>query len=111
MAVFKKYQNGIPPGAIYIGRGSPWGNPFVIGKDGDRATVIEKFRQYALANPELVRRMKAELAGKDLVCFCAPLACHGHIIEAIIRGEFDAEIGLARTVTAAPVTSAQAGLF
>lgn len=22
---------------VYIGRGSPWGNPWRIGKDGDRA--------------------------------------------------------------------------
>ena len=37
---------------IYIGRangklkGSPLGNPFSIGVDGDRAEVIEKFRQW-----------------------------------------------------------------
>ena len=24
---------------IYIGRGSKWGNPFVLGKDGDRTEV------------------------------------------------------------------------
>jgi hypothetical protein len=29
-------------GAVYIGRGSKWGNPFVIGRDGTRAEVIAK---------------------------------------------------------------------
>lgn len=29
---------------IYIGRGSRWGNPFVIGKDGTREEVIEKIQ-------------------------------------------------------------------
>ena len=36
MAVLNKHKHGIPQGAIYIGRGSKWGNPFVIGKDGSR---------------------------------------------------------------------------
>ena len=65
---------------VYIGRGSAWGNPFVIGKDGDREYVIAQYRKYAGA------RLKAEpdwllpLKDKDLVCFCAPLACHGDVL-------------------------------
>lgn len=35
MAVLNKHKHGIPKGAIYIGRGSKWGNPFVMGKDGN----------------------------------------------------------------------------
>ncbi len=31
---------------IYIGRGSPFGNPFKIGKDGTRKQVIDKFQRY-----------------------------------------------------------------
>lgn len=38
--VLNKHHAGIPAGAVYIGRGSKWGNPFRIGHDGDRATVI-----------------------------------------------------------------------
>ena len=30
---------------VYIGRGSKWGNPFVIGRDGDRDLVIKKFKK------------------------------------------------------------------
>ena len=30
---------------MYIGRGSPWGNPYVIGKDGNRTEVIARYRK------------------------------------------------------------------
>ena len=68
----------IPAGAVYVGRGrgSTHGNPFVIGKDGDRDDVIAKHRAWLLSQPELVERVKRELRGMDLVCFCAPKACH-----------------------------------
>ncbi len=29
---------------VYIGRGSDWGNPYVIGIDGDRDEVIRKYQ-------------------------------------------------------------------
>lgn len=79
-----------PPGAEYIGRyrGGPglWGNPFVVGKDGTREEVIAKHRQWFLAQPELVAKCKDELRGKDLVCFCAPLACHGDTLLEVANG-------------------------
>lgn len=74
------------PHDVYIGRPSIFGNPFVIGVDGTRRQVIEKYRAYALS------RMKADLEfaeavrslrGKTLGCFCAPLPCHGDILAEI----------------------------
>jgi hypothetical protein len=62
-----------------IDRTTPYGNPFIIGKDGTRGEVIAKFEQYLCTNPELMEKVKA-LKGKDLVCWCAPLACHGDVI-------------------------------
>lgn len=41
-SVLNKRKAGMPAGAVYIGRGSKWGNPVRIGPDGDRATVIAK---------------------------------------------------------------------
>lgn len=76
--VLNKRHDGIPPGAVYIGRGSKWGNPYVIPYDGERSEVIEKYRQYL--TPELIESARVELRGKDLVCFCAPLSCHGDIL-------------------------------
>lgn len=65
---------------VYIGRPSAFGNPFVIGKDGDRDDVIRKFEQYLLKDEALMARAKKELKGKVLGCFCAPQKCHGDIL-------------------------------
>lgn len=63
------------PNAVYIGRGSPWGNPFIIGVDGDRDDVCDLFEKLTLPHLDL-----EPLRGKDLVCFCAPNRCHGDSI-------------------------------
>lgn len=65
---------------VYIGRPSVWGNPFEIGVDGNRQEVIEKYKTYLKHNPALQEKAKKELKGQNLVCWCAPLACHGDIL-------------------------------
>lgn len=77
--VLNKRIHGIPRGAVYIGRPSIWGNPFVIGKDGSRDDVIAKYETWLLGNGKLVDQL-ATLAGKDLVCWCAPARCHGDVL-------------------------------
>ena len=77
--------------AIYIGRGSIFGNPFRI--EMGRAKCIEEYRNkvfipnmsdksspYYKAVMEMHRRMQR---GEHLflACYCAPLACHGDIIK------------------------------
>ena len=69
-----------PSGSVYVGRPSRFGNPFVIGRHGDRAAVVARFEASLLANPELLAAAKAELRGKDLVCWCAPEACHADVL-------------------------------
>jgi hypothetical protein len=68
------------PFDVYIGRPSKWGNPFVIGRDGNRERVIEKYRAYVLATPALLAAVKPELKGKVLGCWCAPQSCHGDVL-------------------------------
>lgn len=84
-AVYKIHKS--PPGAIYIGRGSSWGNPFSIGKEGTREDVIRKFQAYA--NERLLNEPNwlVPLKGKDLFCYCAPLACHGDILLVLANQE------------------------
>ena len=65
---------------VYIGRPGPWGNPFQIGKDGTRAEVIAKFREWFLSQPQMVERAKRELRGKVLGCWCSPQTCHGDVL-------------------------------
>jgi hypothetical protein len=68
---------------VYIGRPSKWGNPFTIGRDGDRETVIEKYREWLLGQPELVEAARSELRGKVLGCWCHPKPCHGDVLAEI----------------------------
>lgn len=75
-----KYHGTAGPDAVYIGRGSPFGNPFVIGKDGDRDAVCDKYEQLVLSDDSFIEFIKSELNGKDLVCFCAPKRCHGETL-------------------------------
>ena len=76
----KNLDQNIPAEAVYVGRGSNWGNPFVIGIDGDREEVIAKYSEWALDNWTSIDGWLAPLRGKDLVCFCAPKACHAEIL-------------------------------
>lgn len=75
------------PGAVYIGRPSAWGNPFEIGKDGDREEVIRKYIDWLHDNPDFVAQARTELAGRTLLCWCDPLPCHGHVLRDIAAGE------------------------
>ena len=74
-----------PPGAIYVGRPTRFGNPFELGRDGSRADVIDAYRRW-LAEPEqreLRERVRRELRGRDLVCWCAPEPCHADVLLAL----------------------------
>jgi len=64
----------------YVGRPSDFGNPFMIGRDGTREEVIKKYSEWIEGRPKLIERIKNELKGYDLACFCAPEACHADIL-------------------------------
>jgi hypothetical protein len=67
---------------VVVDRTSVWGNPFKIGKDGDRASVIAKYRRY-FYHPDRVQLRELavkHLRGKSLMCWCAPLACHADVL-------------------------------
>ncbi|ADE14135.1 conserved hypothetical protein [Nitrosococcus halophilus Nc 4] len=76
---------------VYIGRPSPLGNPFVIGRDGNRDEVIAKYQALlevtlegrSQARTEFNRLVKIyrETGELNLVCWCAPRACHGDVIK------------------------------
>ena len=81
------------PFEVYIGRPSPYGNPFSHMKGtlakykvADRAEAIAKFREWFLSQPALVERARRELRGKVLGCWCKPAACHGDVIASIVDG-------------------------
>ncbi len=82
----------------YIGRGSPLGNPFIIGTHGTRDEVCDQYEAWlnmhlmaqtpSIIN-ELVRLANIARQGDlNLICFSAPKRCHGlsikHVLEEII---------------------------
>jgi hypothetical protein len=69
---------------VYIGRGSKWGNPFILGKDGNRDEVIAKYVCYILNKPELMKDLP-ELEEKVLGCYCAPKKCHGYVLAVLTK--------------------------
>jgi len=77
---------------VYIGRPSPFGNPFVIGKDGGREEVIRKYEAFVLGNADLLSLVRRELKGKVLGCWCAPLACHGDVLVRLANGDFGVSV-------------------
>jgi hypothetical protein len=72
--VHNSYHRTAGPDAVYIGRGSPWGNPYTVAEFG-REKAIELYRTETLPYLDLT-----PLKGKHLVCFCKPAACHGDLL-------------------------------
>ena len=74
----------LSPYDIYIGRPSPWGNPWkVIPGKRSREEAILAFERMVCADQLIVDHIKKELRGKVLGCWCAPLPCHGDILAEI----------------------------
>ena len=73
---------------ILIDRRTIFGNPYIIGQDGDRDEVILKFEEWLRGKrdtnwkqekrKEILRRL-SELKGRILACWCRPHACHGDV--------------------------------
>jgi hypothetical protein len=95
----------MPPGAVFVGRPTAWGNPFTIaacieagyaGSEAEARTVcVDAFRDWlkgdgwaAGISPDWTKRRAAlleglpELRGKDLACWC-PVdgwPCHADVL-------------------------------
>lgn len=74
----------MPDGAVYVGRPTVWGNSFRVGIDGSAEQCVARYRNRILENIWSVpnkARIKEELAGKDLACWC-PLdkPCHADVL-------------------------------
>lgn len=86
----RKHLEAWPPGSIYIGRGTPFGNPYVIGEHGDRDAVCNQYDDHMAywagkGDPVILTALMGLKADSALVCSCAPLRCHGSGIEAAWR--------------------------
>lgn len=92
----------MPPNTVYVGRPTPWGNPFVVGKPGGAYTKLVTSRRHAWQlyasiakdNPKLVAAAQAQLRGKNLACFCPlptqpyePDCCHAAVLLEIANAD------------------------
>lgn len=81
----------MPPGAVNVTRGTDWGNPFRIGDALDlgpslgpltitRSLAVEMYAAWAFERG-WVAQIRAELAGRDLVCWCPSwVPCHADFL-------------------------------
>lgn len=65
-----------------IDRLTIFGNPFVVGRDGDRAECIAKYKTWLPTQPKIMALLP-QLRGHTLGCHCAPLPCHGDVLAAL----------------------------
>lgn len=76
----QKLSAEIPAGAVYVGRPSKFGNPIHLQSERGRESVLQRYEDWLMTQPELLAAARAELRGKDLVCHCAPKPCHADIL-------------------------------
>lgn len=96
-----------PMSAVYVGRGTKWGNPNRVVRSGGgwavdhdkggsvgtfafereaRRFAVEAYRAHLNAHPELAEAARVELAGKPLMCWCPlplpgePDHCHAAVL-------------------------------
>ena len=83
-----------PEGAVYVGRGTRWGNPWRVSEYVTANVAVEGFRRAIerggyQTDPDdrewhlmpTLEAIRGDLAGKDLLCWC-PLdkPCHGDVL-------------------------------
>ena len=82
---------------VRIDRTTPWGNPFIVGVNGDRNTVCNLHKRWLnewvinqreikykigireYSNKWVIEHLE-ELINKKVVCWCAPERCHGEFL-------------------------------
>ena len=75
---------------LAIDRTSKWGNPFILGQDGDRDRVCDCFEEHYAPNKDSFIQSAHELKGKVLCCHCYPERCHGDSLIGLFSGETNA---------------------
>lgn len=87
------------PYDVYVGRASagkpadadpecPWGNPFstIQAKEREFSNIQKRTLRYLhwlLSDSAMVERVRTELPGRVLGCWCVPRYCHGWVLAAV----------------------------
>ena len=80
----------MPPNTVKVTRPGTWGNPFKVGEwdepsqrhmDGPQCVRLFRLMMMQTAWPELRKKVRDELGGKNLACFCAlDKPCHADVL-------------------------------
>ncbi|MFF8590013.1 DUF4326 domain-containing protein [Streptomyces sp. NPDC015220] len=107
-----------PEGAVYVGRGTRWGNPYKVTKCGPTHSVIDSrtggviygsrdeadarrvavdwYRAWFASKPGLYAAVRRQFAGRDLMCWCPlpepgdPDHCHAAVLLAAANSPSEA---------------------
>jgi hypothetical protein len=71
--------------AVRVDRGTRYGNPFVLGEDGDRDEVCDAYRLHYLPHKPSIAERAGDLVGKVLICHCYPERCHAEYLVKLAR--------------------------
>lgn len=75
-----------PANTIYVGRGTRWGNPWRVENGMSPHGAVWRYRdatngRLPFANVPTPNEIRAALAGKNLMCWCAPGSpCHADVL-------------------------------
>jgi hypothetical protein len=71
----------MPRNAVYVGRPTRWGNPFVLVDEKDRKAVLRRYEKWLKKMLKKDPHFLDPLKGKDLACFCSlDKECHADIL-------------------------------
>lgn len=83
---------------VYVGRGSPLGNPYIMANNSEkeRNAVCDEYEAYLpyqlkdKLSPQYVamQALRKKLAlghSLELICYCAPKRCHAETIKALLK--------------------------
>jgi hypothetical protein len=90
MPIRFKYRQGmqLASNQKYVGRPTPFGNPFPVTQYLKREHCIADHKDYVDENPELISKIKRELKGFDLGCWCSlKETCHADYLLKIANEE------------------------
>ena len=97
--VYNIRHSDAPADAVYVGRPSPYGNPYRVSEALMRGKAVEQYRSWinAKAQSGLREQMRTELRGCDLVCWCAPRGgiaadderqiCHAQVVMTVANDD------------------------
>jgi hypothetical protein len=85
----------LPENTVCVDRSTKWGNPFIIGKHGNRDECVNLYKALLAGyicvssdiEPNLLMAYRAmvvadrhELKGKNLACWCGAGPCHADVL-------------------------------